>query len=188
MSIKCGHCGGQHESVKEVRECSTVNFDHSIEAPALMPDSMDEERSLGDPWEGAIETAPGVWSPGPAAYLEARRNPPRDPVAPPPAAPTSQFAAPEVVTEGFYALEDDIYKVIPSRTGGRFYAMRLEPNGKFQYAKGAIYNITPEMRLTLDSAKAFGHKTGRCGCCGRELTNPDSIAAGIGPICAERYF
>ena len=33
-------------------------------------------------------------------------------------------------------------------------------------------------------ARAYGKRTGICCCCGRTLTNPDSIAAGIGPICA----
>ena len=31
----------------------------------------------------------------------------------------------------------------------------------------------------------FWH-SGKCGCCGRELTVPDSIASGIGPVCAGR--
>ena len=39
----------------------------------------------------------------------------------------------------------------------------------------------------LNAAKAYGQKTGRCSCCGRELTNHDSIEAGIGPICAENF-
>lgn len=34
---------------------------------------------------------------------------------------------------------------------------------------------------------AYGRKTGTCGCCGRKLTNPASIEAGIGPICASRF-
>ncbi len=37
------------------------------------------------------------------------------------------------------------------------------------------------------AAVAHGLKTGNCSCCGRELTDPDSIAAGIGPICATKY-
>jgi hypothetical protein len=36
--------------------------------------------------------------------------------------------------------------------------------------------------------KAHGITTGVCGCCGRELTNPESIKNGIGPICAGRFF
>jgi hypothetical protein len=35
--------------------------------------------------------------------------------------------------------------------------------------------------------KAHGIDTGICGCCGRELTNPESIKNGIGPICAGRF-
>jgi hypothetical protein len=33
----------------------------------------------------------------------------------------------------------------------------------------------------------YGRATGNCSCCGRELTDPASIAAGIGPVCAEKY-
>jgi hypothetical protein len=41
--------------------------------------------------------------------------------------------------------------------------------------------------MTLDMAKAIGRRTGRCQVCHRLLTNPDSIAAGIGPVCAGRF-
>jgi len=37
------------------------------------------------------------------------------------------------------------------------------------------------------AATAHGHEFGQCSCCGRELTNPESVARGIGPICAERW-
>ena len=37
------------------------------------------------------------------------------------------------------------------------------------------------------AAKAYGQRTGSCSCCGRELTNAESIALGIGPICASRF-
>lgn len=33
------------------------------------------------------------------------------------------------------------------------------------------------------AAVAHGKRTGQCSCCGRELTNAESIALGIGPIC-----
>ena len=39
----------------------------------------------------------------------------------------------------------------------------------------------------LTAAIRYGKETGACSCCGRDLTNPDSIAAGIGPICREKY-
>jgi len=39
----------------------------------------------------------------------------------------------------------------------------------------------------LKAAKEYGRKTGNCCCCGRELTDPVSIANFIGPICAEKF-
>lgn len=37
------------------------------------------------------------------------------------------------------------------------------------------------------AAKLHGLQTGRCSCCRRELTNPESVALGIGPICREKF-
>ena len=37
------------------------------------------------------------------------------------------------------------------------------------------------------AAEAYGKATGQCACCGRELTNEESIARSIGPICAEKW-
>lgn len=42
-------------------------------------------------------------------------------------------------------------------------------------------------RIALDPAKAsrdYGRQVGRCGVCGRTLTDADSIAEGVGPVCA----
>lgn len=39
----------------------------------------------------------------------------------------------------------------------------------------------------LGAAVRYGNATGRCACCGRELTKHESIARGIGPTCAERW-
>ena len=39
----------------------------------------------------------------------------------------------------------------------------------------------------FESIVVRGRDTGICCCCGAELTDPVSIAAGIGPICAEKW-
>lgn len=36
----------------------------------------------------------------------------------------------------------------------------------------------------LEALKAYGHLTGSCGVCGRHLEDEESVALGIGPICA----
>jgi len=33
----------------------------------------------------------------------------------------------------------------------------------------------------------YGKLAGRCCSCGRELTDDDSIEAGIGPVCARKF-
>lgn len=39
----------------------------------------------------------------------------------------------------------------------------------------------------LGMAVQYGKQTGNCSCCGRELTDPSSVEAGIGPICATKW-
>lgn len=38
------------------------------------------------------------------------------------------------------------------------------------------------------AATAYGKQFGVCSCCGRDLTDPQSVARGIGPVCAKNYF
>jgi hypothetical protein len=42
-------------------------------------------------------------------------------------------------------------------------------------------------RDPLGVAVEHGRLTGACACCGRQLTDPESVARGIGPICASRW-
>lgn len=39
----------------------------------------------------------------------------------------------------------------------------------------------------LKASKLYGTEIGACGVCGRTLTDPESRAAGIGPICAAKF-
>lgn len=59
-------------------------------------------------------------------------------------------------------------------------------------APGGTYTgkIQDQLRAILKdplaAQKAYGHLTGVCGRCGRLLEDPESVAAGIGPICATK--
>ena len=65
-------------------------------------------------------------------------------------------------------------------SGGRFLAVKA--------CSGAQeIEILAVLADPKEAAVAFGRRTGRCSCCGRELTNHASIDLGIGPICAEKY-
>lgn len=93
-----------------------------------------------------------------------------------------------VVAEvGMYRMPNgDIYRVHPSKTSSRLYAKKLDAlAGGFEYSAGAIYQLKPEHKMSLEQAKAFGVETGMCCVCGTFLTDPKSVAEGIGPVCAK---
>lgn len=52
-------------------------------------------------------------------------------------------------------------------------------------------HIVAELRIIASDPKAaaiaYGRLTGTCCICGRMLEDPNSIEAGIGPVCAERF-
>lgn len=87
--------------------------------------------------------------------------------------------------EGMFQTSDGaVYRVVRSQAG-RLYAKRLNESGGFSYASAAIAKITEDDRMTLEQAAAWGRRFGFCAWCGRVLTDPASIAAGIGPVCAK---
>lgn len=90
-----------------------------------------------------------------------------------------------VTDEGMYLDGFTIFKVRRSKTSGSLYAMRLIGN-KFIYEAGVVRNLKASQRMSLDQAKAYGVQTGTCCVCAAVLSDPKSIAAGIGPVCAKR--
>ena len=43
------------------------------------------------------------------------------------------------------------------------------------------------MENPLGAAADYGKETAHCGMCNTQLTDPDSIARGIGPVCAKKF-
>ncbi|AKF13671.1 hypothetical protein EPa61_85 [Pseudomonas phage EPa61] len=66
-------------------------------------------------------------------------------------------------------------------TGGKFIKSRDCTDTEYG-------DILKMFEKPMESAVAYGRKTGQCSCCGRELTNHASIEMGIGPICAGKFF
>lgn len=64
-------------------------------------------------------------------------------------------------------------------------ALDGSPKGTFVYMGLAAKHLPASARkLGLEEAKAFGRIYGFCVKCGATLTDDNSIAAGIGPVCA----
>jgi hypothetical protein len=71
------------------------------------------------------------------------------------------------------------------------YAGKISPEGKLMAVRSAPEGLNEELQGIAEDPKGklseHGRITGRCSCCGRELTNKESIEMGIGPICAENF-
>ena len=70
---------------------------------------------------------------------------------------------------------------------------RIDSNGLWLPTRAGqdCAKLEPTLRCLARDPKAtmeiIGKRFGLCCLCGRELTNRASIAAGIGPICVEKY-
>ena len=96
-------------------------------------------------------------------------------------------ASSEPVTDGMYLMSGVVYKVQIAKQGsGNLYAKRLTENG-FEYAPGIVRKLSVSNRMTLEEAKQYGALYGVCCVCARDLTDENSIAAGIGPVCAGKF-
>lgn len=71
------------------------------------------------------------------------------------------------------------------------YLGKIGPDGTFTRSRAATQDhIDALTKLAADplaAAQMDGHATGQCCCCGRELTNPESVELGIGPICRGKW-
>jgi hypothetical protein len=71
------------------------------------------------------------------------------------------------------------------------YQGKITEAGKFlAVAASAPDTASLLEQIAVDPSQAardYGKRTGTCCCCGRELTDPVSIANGIGPICASNW-
>lgn len=72
------------------------------------------------------------------------------------------------------------------------YQGKITPDGRFLPVRAADTSVAALLQTIAADPKGeavrHGAKTGNCSCCGRELTKAESVEAGIGPICAERWF
>lgn len=86
-----------------------------------------------------------------------------------------------------------------SRNAGGIYVKRLSDGTYLGKVIGQAFQAVRDateadkaalLTLARDPATAatrYGRQTGTCSCCGRELSDPVSVARGIGPICADRW-
>lgn len=97
------------------------------------------------------------------------------------------------LADGFYLFEGTYYLVQHAVHGsGHQYAKQWFPGaegseGFFEVARGMVRKLRPEHALSEEQAEQFGQVYGRCGKCGRTLTDKNvSMKLGIGPECRKK--
>lgn len=104
----------------------------------------------------------------------------------------ARVANPNPVTEvGMYRDDAGVVFRVKLSKQGRLYAMRFVPEAqvkseRFVYAGGAVRALRADNRMSVADAQRIGVQFGICCVCGAELTATDSVANGIGPVCAKR--
>lgn len=95
----------------------------------------------------------------------------------------------KVTEDGYYRKDGTYYKVQIAKNGsGNLYAKVWDAEcGSWEYTPGAINKISADDKLSVEEAGEFGKLYGVCIRCTRPLTDEESIAAGIGPICAGKW-
>lgn len=96
---------------------------------------------------------------------------------------------------GYYVGEHgEFVNVVMNKAGTNTYAKVLNvtkekgqrAKARWTYAPGVGAEVAHLTPLSLEEAKKFGHLNGVCIICCRALTDPESVEAGIGPVCAKK--
>lgn len=101
---------------------------------------------------------------------------------------------------GVYRRNGTIYVVKKNRTNPRLHARRLVEIGgrrlteadtvvriEFEYDRDALLQLRREDQMTLEEARPFIIRYGRCIFCNTPLSDATSVARGVGPVCIKRY-
>ena len=182
-----------------LRDASTKGFEFAVS----MLDSLNKYGSLTERQEAAVRNATAKWLERKAQWAAERAE--RDAGA--------AVLTLEKIRTGFDSavrflkrpklrIAEIQFSLAPStgRNAGCIYVVRasddtylgkITQDDKFITSRDCTAADSETVaRVAADpaaAATAHGHKFGQCSCCGRELTNPESVARGIGPICAERW-
>lgn len=106
-----------------------------------------------------------------------------------------------IVPRGSYAISKDdgelpnvftnellFFSVWISDDGERWTVRMYVSDERVKISRSLQYDVLDAIGTDPAAAAArYGHEIGKCGICGRKLTNDESRARGIGPICAEKW-
>jgi hypothetical protein len=213
MSFKCGNCQGSHDTVGEARDCYSSGAKVAPAASNKLV-SVASERQQKYIQDLILERdvsgieMPTVLTVSAASELikTLLARPKVQPAADIPIIATPpgylQDLLPDI-PHARYAIQEIDFTISPEPVW-KFYQVDKPQEGRWAgrtflkaQASDELWPIRDKARIRVvleailhDPTKAmidYGRQIGHCAICGRTLTNEESIAAGIGPICAGRY-
>lgn len=155
-------CGGKHDTVSEARDCQGTGRQMATFRTEPKPQEAKTFKSLTPASEGFYRTPGGLYVKVQLALHGSGRP---------------------------YAKSLVVVQEAIKQPDGR---LARDPDGKiiqpallrWQKADGMQYRLRPEWKLTLKEAGEFGALYGVCIKCGLPLTKEESIARGMGDVCA----
>lgn len=158
----------------------------SLARDRLIPElgtSADERTATLERWL-AERTHDKFWF---STALDTWKHAPRDPVD-------------HGLVPGVYRRNGTIYVVKKNKTNPNLHARRLVEIGgrrlndvdevvhiEFEFDRDALQVIRPEDQMTLEEARPFIIRYGRCIFCNTVLKDARSVERGVGPVCIKRY-
>ena len=88
------------------------------------------------------------------------------------------------VEPGVWVVGDQFILVYTTRNG--HLAGKVWDGDTFVYQSGSVRTAANGRPITAEEAAEFGHTTGHCVFCCRELTDGRSTEVGYGPVCADK--
>jgi hypothetical protein len=102
--------------------------------------------------------------------------------------PRGSYAVPTRLLMGDRTNETNFYSVWISDNGEKWTVRQYISNERVKMPRAEQYRILDIIGVDPGAyAKLYGLKIGKCGICGRKLTNDKSRELGIGPVCASRW-
>lgn len=194
--VFCGNCKSYHQDVEDVRECCQARkpslpwrddlHDRATQKQQSFINDLREERGMDriDASQLSKVDASGTI----AELLKQPRHQERPVQA-------ARVAAGPAVENGRYALRSDggvkFYKVNTPTDGawaGRTF-VDVQASDDFHPIRNKVDRAAILLSIAFDPKAAmelYGQQLGKCGHCGRTLTDEESRARGIGPICAQK--
>ena len=210
MGIKCGHCGNTHTTVNQVKACGG-----GVQAPAGPAMATEKQvaflnRLLAE--RPALRDVENLWpdvvakmtkADASAKITEVMATPKEAQAAQAPKDNLTEILAD--VPDGYYAIDSltgnndlDFIRVgtnqgreNPANKGKRRVQRYLGGQGITyitfpEQVKFAKVLATFDQTALIGARSTFGTQVGRCGCCGKSLTDQLSRALGIGPDCRQK--